>query len=99
MKPCTDCRTKFQPRGQWQTRCWPCWREHRDNELRQDGYHAGYDDGYRDALTATDALDGPLVADLIQLAHPDRHPAERGELANRATARLLPLRSQVRAAA
>jgi len=39
-------------------------------------------------------IDGQLLRDLIVLAYPDRHPAERSALATRTTANLLELRSQ-----
>lgn len=98
---CVDCARGFQARGSWQTRCWPCWRAHRDEETRADAYDTGYDAGYRagtrDAPPAS--LGAALLADLVALAHPDRHPPERAALAHRATVALLALRAETKVAA
>jgi hypothetical protein len=50
-----------------------------------------------DAIRAR--LDVQLLTDAIVLCHPDRHPPERIEDANRVTARLLELRDDARRAA
>ncbi len=55
---CIRCGTWFEPKGSWQRKCWPCWRQERDdepqiedrytkgfNEGREKGYAAGYADG------------------------------------------------------
>ena len=91
MTVCIDCGDTFAARGTWQTRCWRCWREQKDNER----YTEAWERGYRAGLQAAPAgLDPGLVGDLIQLCHPDRHPVERAGLANRATAALLAVREQ-----
>jgi len=91
-RACIDCGDTFTARGHWQTRCWACWREQRET----DRYTAGYADGYAAGrLDAPAGLDPGLVGDLIQLCHPDRHPAERGSLAHRATVQLLAVREQI----
>lgn len=71
----------------------------REEDIRRAAYAAGYSDGLTEGLArASTALSARDLDDLIALAHPDRHPVERGELANRATALLLELRRRVRVA-
>lgn len=96
-RTCVDCRQPFSARGVWQERCWACWRADRDAKARDTAYGEGYRDGL--AATTAPALDAPLLADLVALAHPDRHPPERAALAHRATVALLALRSETRTAA
>jgi len=67
---------------------------------------AAYERGYRDGLAAATRqrpANGQLNADqlraLVQLCHPDRHPASRFRLANAATAKLLELLEREREAA
>jgi hypothetical protein len=95
-RTCVDCRQPFSARGAWQERCWACWRADRDAKARDTGYAEGYRAGL---AAAAPALDGALLADLVALAHPDRHPPERAALAHRATVALLALRSETRQAA
>ena len=53
---------------------------------------AAYERGYATAIRERPAgLDAGWLRELVTLTHPDRHPPERAELANRATARLLDL--------
>lgn len=68
----------------------------------QAGYKQGYEDGVEFGYTAglgdgraslLGTSDPEFVRHLIQLCHPDRHPKERQQLANRVTARLLEMRS------
>ena len=67
-------------------------------------YKRGYEDGHA-AATRERRADGrgqfnaAQLRALVQLCHPDRHPSERAQLANRATARLLELLEQEREAA
>ena len=68
-------------------------RGYRDGEranttARDAAYGRGYADGQREAAS----LPPGLLGDLIRLCHPDRHPPERSELANRVTARLLEMK-------
>ena len=75
--------------------CWKCWRARAD----RDAYSQGWRDGFRAGRdTSPPMLDLRLVRDLILLAHPDRHPPERFSLANQATARLLGMLDERRAA-
>ena len=97
LKTCSDCRNSFTAKGAWQHRCWDCWREHKNEEIRDAGYRAGYRDGLAAARQPSRAsLDPNLIRDCVALTHPDRHPAERYELANRVTATLLSLIPQGR---
>jgi hypothetical protein len=64
----------------------------------------GYEDGHA-AATRERRADGrgqfnaAQLRTLVTLCHPDRHPPDRAQLANRATARLLELLEQERDAA
>ena len=102
---CNACGVEFEADGQWMKLCWSCWRERKDHQAedaayergRRDGYKDGWDDCqlYREDNGPTNGsgpqLERGLLRDLVQLCHPDRHPPERGELANRTTAALLGL--------
>jgi hypothetical protein len=103
MRSCRTCRQSFIAQKSYHSQCLPCWREERDAELRRDahadGYWTGYRAGYADAGRArppASTLDADLLMQAIVLCHPDRHPPERHEAANRVTARLLALREAVR---
>jgi len=101
---CADCGADFDARGTWQRFCWSCWRRQEDRKLERGAYDRGYEHGYRDgsavrARAHFRPLDAGLLRDLIQLAHPDRHPVERAPIANRATAALLELLERERRAA
>jgi hypothetical protein len=68
------------------------------DEAYEAGRARGFDEGY-DAASADarrrnghDGVDGALLRELIVLCHPDRHPAERFEQANRVTAQLVSMR-------
>ena len=108
IRRCFDCGQTFEARGAWQRRCWDCWRAHKDGELRDAGYARGYADGLRAGRASSSAapiapssageLPPELLRELVSLCHPDRHPPERFEAANRATAELLALLRDVRAA-
>jgi hypothetical protein len=76
--------------------CWDCWRA----RANRDAYRQGWEDGLRAGLAAAapSLLEPGLVRDLIQLAHPDRHPTERFALANRVTAQLTHMLDERRAA-
>jgi tRNA(Ile2) C34 agmatinyltransferase TiaS len=93
---CVECGRVFEAKGKWQLRCWTCWRSYKESQEREGldaAYNDGYRDGYRDGRRAL-VLSADLVRDLVQLCHPDRHPPERAELANRTTAALLDLRDR-----
>lgn len=103
IRHCTDCGEEFRPARQYHVRCWTCWRRQQDKEASRDAYFAGFADGLQAAgrvlpdsgLTDT-GVDAGLLRDVIVLCHPDRHPPERFQQANAATARLLELLDQVR---
>ena len=72
-RACHACGERFQGET-WQRLCWQCWRDRREADDRGEAYQRGF----RDGLSAA-----------VRLCHPDRHPAERFELANKTTAALL----------
>ena len=98
MRACSECGQSFQPRASFHRQCLACWKRAKDTELYSEGYLRGYDDGY-DKGRKVGPFDGQLVRDLLVLVHPDHQPHERHELANDATARLLALRPERKAAA
>jgi len=87
----------------WHRLCWQCWRAENGRTqpsaaaLEARAFQRGYAAGY--AAGTEDTIDHELVSDCIQLSHPDRHPIERREFANRVTAELLRLRDRIREAA
>lgn len=75
----------------------------RQARLLEEAYEAGRQRGYEEGYDAASVqarrrnghgtgLDGALLRELIVLCHPDRHPAERFEQANRVTAQLVSMR-------
>lgn len=102
---CVDCVQVFDARGDWQRRCYACYRDHKARTDAGKAYARGREDGIeigrRMALRSMprptrETLDSDLLRSLIRLTHPDRHPAERAEEANAATATLLDLLAQTR---
>jgi hypothetical protein len=91
---CVDGGGGFDARGSWMRRCW---RAREGAKALSGACDRGYDAGYRAGTqcstpqTHAPSLDRALVRTLVQLCHPDRHPPERFELANGATAALLQL--------
>lgn len=61
------------------------------------GHEAGYRAGQQTARRQTTGVGIDLLSELIRLTHPDRHPAERHDEANRVTARLIGMRDDLRA--
>jgi hypothetical protein len=97
---CVTCGVGFDARGDWQRRCWPCYRVLKERQEAQRHYEQGYRQGALEALRRQpNVLDPELLRDLIALTHPDRHPAERRELATRTTQSLLALRDSLGAVA
>jgi hypothetical protein len=109
---CTQCREPFTAKGDWQRKCWDCWhakrdgRAHHDDSARPRTYADGWRDGFRAGEAAArqagsrrggSELDADLLRDAVALTHPDRHPIERADAANRVTAALLQLRAGVEA--
>lgn len=92
---CDSCGHPFDAKAAWQRLCWPCWRNRQDHKLKDAGYAAGYTAGYTDGRHAARGDAGSLtpstLRELVTLCHPDRHPPERYDQANRATALLLGL--------
>ena len=77
----------LQPHHRW---CPGCWVDRRYASSAGDrGYRAGAPNPTRIAPP----LAPGLLRDCISLTHPDRHPAERRELATRTTGALLELRA------
>lgn len=69
------------------------------DEAYEAGRRRGYEDGYAAGARETRApssnggpLDPALLRELISLCHPDRHPPERFDQANRVTAQLVSMR-------
>jgi hypothetical protein len=99
-RTCQKCGDSFNAGGAWQRLCWRCWRDDQDQEIFDQGYRAGRRDGYTVGYIAGRRDSGPLepvparlgvatLRELVVLCHPDRHPPERFEQANRATRELL----------
>jgi hypothetical protein len=101
LRVCRECDTRFE--GQrWQRLCWRCWREQKDAEARRDEYQKGFIAGMAAGAklghgAKRSRFDRDLLTAAIQLTHPDRHPAERRDLATSTTASLLELREEVAA--
>jgi hypothetical protein len=101
VRSCIDCGCQFEAKGTWMRLCWDCWRDRKDRDLEAAAYSRGYVAGLRDghsqpARSGHGQLDSGLLRALVLLCHPDRHPPERFELANRATATLLGLLEDTR---
>lgn len=109
VKSCRRCKRAFHPSAAHYVLCWDCWREQHDGQLRLGEYERGRTDGYEEGWRHGEragyeaglregavVLAPELLGDLIRLVHPDRHPAERYELANRVTAQLVAMRDSVR---
>ena len=105
-RACTSCGDLFEARGSWQRLCWDCWRKKRDEEHQQQAFDRGFQAGLRRGrmersatyprksdATVQRSPDDAVLRDAIALCHPDRHPPERAEQANRVTAVLLALRN------
>jgi hypothetical protein len=94
---CPNCGDPFEGEH-WQKLCWSCWHDKKEQTARDDAYARGFEDGFAQGRAARQrrpaALPAALVYDLLQLVHPDHQPAERFDLANRATAALLALRGR-----
>jgi hypothetical protein len=89
---CTRCGAEFTPAADYHRLCWPCWRADHDAQARDAAYRAGYAEGLRDAMRSSlhrGNLDSSVLRDAITLCHPDKHPVERAETANRVTRALL----------
>lgn len=99
MRYCEDCGEAFVPKGNWQKFCWRCWRARKEKEdlqsARDEGYDEGYAAGRREAVPPPTPLSRGILHDAVLLCHPDRHPPERSEQANRVTAVLLALLREV----
>ena len=98
IRRCTDCGDSFQAKGDWQRRCWKCWRAEKERGELRAAYDLGFEHGFEDGRAAAtrrngDGFSASLLREVIALTHPDRHPPERFELANRITSELVALRS------
>jgi hypothetical protein len=109
---CLDCfrrRKREQERAEHET-----WQQHQQRRreephetlareavrLVQEAYLAGKRAGATETQpTGLDRLDRELLRDIVALTHPDRHPKERFELANRVTAAINEILEERRSAA
>lgn len=64
---------------------------------RERGYEEGYEKGRATSVTGDEAISPGLLRELVRLCHPDLHPPERFQLANRVTAQLMSMRTNGRA--
>lgn len=105
-QPCDRCGRLFVAVYDWMRYCRVCHAE-RDGDLDRAFAEVAWQRGYALGLERATARDdagleavlGELPLDeLIALCHPDRHPPERFELANRLTVWLLGLRDSREAA-
>lgn len=90
---CSRCGNEFTPAADYHRKCWPCWRADHDAEARDTAYREGFSDGLK-AMARSSLHRGiprSILRDALSLTHPDRHPPERAEIANRVTAALLEL--------
>ena len=76
-------------------------RSYRGGDRYVAGWHAGFEAGRKAAQREQRAeekveLDFDFLTDVVALCHPDRHPPERGDVANRVTARLIELRKNAK---
>lgn len=100
MVSCRECGKRFEAQATWQKLCRTCYRE-RERERTgrlvakayEEGRRCGYEEGYRTASRRS-RLSPALLRELVTLCHPDRHPPERFELANRITAELVSMRGR-----
>jgi len=92
---CRGCGASFEGEP-WQKKCWSCWRREKDRQADRDAYDRGFVEGMVAGLKRA-GLDRELLTAAISLTHPDRHPAERHELATSTTAALLELRAEIAA--
>ena len=95
-RPCTRCGDSFAAKAAWMRLCWDCWRADRDAVIDEAAYLRGYNAGAADAMPEVEVA---LLREAIKLTHPDRHPRERADQANRVTARLLEMLDRQRVAA
>lgn len=107
-RTCVDCGCEF-PGEHWMSRCGGCWRVWRDERDRHEqreiharreadraGYERGYHRGFAEGRKRSGvAIERSLIDACVHLAHPDRHPVERRELATRTTQTLLDLREEL----
>jgi hypothetical protein len=87
-RPCRRCGEPFESDRPHHRLCWRCFWE-----LRDAGHFAGADGKSERPANAAPALtlDPRLLRAAVSLTHPDRHPAERAEMATAVTAGLLDL--------
>lgn len=99
---CESCGRAFTPALPGHRVCRVCWFE-REGDYEMALADLAWQRGYELAEERTadhserigKALDSLPLRDVISLCHPDRHPAERCEQANRGTRELLALRSRL----
>jgi hypothetical protein len=75
---CIGCGQLFEPSYDYHRRCWPCWRQARTPGERTDS----------PAAADTLVVSVETVHAAVRLCHPDRHPEQRNQEANRVTALL-----------
>ena len=103
---CESCGRDFTPALPGHRVCRVCWFEREGDyemALAELAWRRGYELAVERAIDESGrmgkALDSLPLRDVISLCHPDRHPAERCQQANRATRELLALRRLLEEAA
>jgi hypothetical protein len=88
---CTGCGDRFEPQRHYHRLCWTCWRAQDDAPW--------WDSGPRTrpiVEKAVPVLDARTIRAAVALCHPDVHPPERAEAANRVTQSLTSALARVR---
>jgi hypothetical protein len=77
---CRSCDEPVRPEGSWQRRCWPCWRELREQAQKPH-------------TVVVSPVDAELLKSAIALCHPDRHAPKQAELCHQVAALTVALKA------